>query len=87
VHPTISAVGAALVIRWMTFYAGNSAEDSIWFVPLMYLVPLMTGALAIRQLASNRRLDIPMTWKEKLTDLMLRLRLVRPAGADGEQAS
>ena len=53
----------------------------------MYLVPLVTGALAIRQLASNRRLDIPMTWKEKLPDLMLRLRLVRPAGADGEQAS
>lgn len=43
----------------MTFYAANSAEDSVWFVPLMYLVPLVTGALAIQQLASNRRLDIP----------------------------
>ncbi len=67
--------------------AANSAEDSVWFVPLMYLVPLVTGALAIQQLASNRRLDIPMTWQEKLTDLMVRLRLVRPAGADGEQPS
>lgn len=71
----------------MTFYAANSAEDLVWFVPLMYLVPLVTGALAIQQLASNRRLDIPMTWQEKLTDLMVRLRLVRPAGADGEQPS
>jgi lipopolysaccharide export system permease protein len=71
----------------MTFYAGNSAEDSVWFVPLMYLIPLATGAFAIHQLASNSRLDIPMTWQEKLSDILIRLRLMRPAGADGEQPS
>ncbi|MCA1493678.1 LPS export ABC transporter permease LptF [Sinorhizobium alkalisoli] len=86
VHPTISAVGAALIIRWMTFYAANSAEDSVWFVPLMYLVPLMTGALAIRQLASNRRLYIPTSWHDKLSDLIARIRHSR-AGADAGQAS
>lgn len=86
VHPMVSALGSALVIRWMTFYAGNSAEDSVWFVPLMYVVPLATGALAIHQLASNRRLDIPMTWQEKLSELMVRLRLVRPT-SDGSNAS
>lgn len=86
VHPMVSALGAALVIRWMTFYAGNSAEDSVWFVPLMYIVPLATGALAIHQLVSNRRLDIPMTWQEKLSELMVRLRLVRPA-SNGSNAS
>ncbi|AHK43899.1 MULTISPECIES: LPS export ABC transporter permease LptF [Ensifer] len=86
VHPMVSALGSALVIRWMTFYAGNSAEDSVWFVPLMYIVPLATGALAIHQLASNRRLDIPMTWQEKLSELMVRLRLVRPS-SDGSNAS
>jgi len=86
VHPMVSALGSALVIRWMTFYAGNSAEDSVWFVPLMYVVPLATGALAIHQLASNRRLDIPMTWQEKLSELMVRLRLVRPI-SDGSNAS
>ncbi|MNJ81354.1 hypothetical protein D3C77_801320 [compost metagenome] len=52
----------------------------------MYVVPLATGALAIHQLASNRRLDIPMTWQEKLSELMVRLRLVRPA-SDGSNAS
>ncbi|WP_312361500.1 LPS export ABC transporter permease LptF [Ensifer sp.] len=86
VHPMVSALGSALVIRWMTFYAGNSAEDSVWFVPLMYIVPLATGALAIHQLVSNRRLDIPMTWQEKLSELMVRLRLVRPT-SDGGNAS
>ncbi len=86
VHPMVSALGSALVIRWMTFYAGNSAEDSVWFVPLMYIVPLATGALAIHQLVSNRRLDIPMTWQEKLSELLVRLRLVRPT-SDGGNAS
>lgn len=86
VHPMVSALGSALVIRWMTFYAGNSAEDSVWFVPLMYIVPLATGALAIHQLVSNRRLDIPMTWQEKLSELMVRLRLVRPT-SDGSNIS
>lgn len=86
VHPMVSALGTALLIRWMTFYAGNSAEDSIWFVPLMYIVPLAAGGLCIHQLVSNKRLDIPMTGQEKLQDLLVRLRLVR-RDAEGGQPS
>lgn len=82
----VSALGTALLIRWMTFYAGNSAEDSIWFVPLMYIVPLAAGGLCIHQLVSNKRLDIPMTGQEKLQDLLVRLRLVR-RDAEGGQPS
>ena len=84
VHPLVSALGAALLIRWMTFYAGNSAEDSIWFVPLMYAVPLIAGALCIHQLVSNKRLDIPMTGQEKLQELLVRLRLTRPDAEKGQ---
>lgn len=86
IHPMVSALGTALLIRWMTFYAGNSAEDSVWFVPLMYIVPLAAGALCIHQLVSNKRLDIPMTWQEKLQEFLVRLRLVRP-DAEGGQPS
>lgn len=84
IHPMVSALGTALLIRWMTFYAGNSAEDSVWFVPLMYIVPLAAGALCIHQLVSNKRLDIPMTWQEKLQELLVRLRLVRPEAEGGQ---
>lgn len=83
-HPMVSALGMALLIRWMTFYAGNSAEDSVWFVLLMYAVPLMAGALCIHQLVSNRRLDIPMTGQEKLQELLVRLRLMRPDAEKGQ---
>ncbi|WP_275790171.1 LPS export ABC transporter permease LptF [Pararhizobium gei] len=86
-HPMITAMLICLVIRWATFYAGNSAEDSRAFIPIMYLIPLATGALAIRQLASNRRLEIPQTLDQKVNEALARLGLGRFArSADGKRA-
>ena len=45
-----------------------------------------SGYLAIRQLMGNKRLEIPLTWEEKAKELLVRLRLVKPA-IDGNQAS
>ncbi|MGQ3212907.1 MAG: LPS export ABC transporter permease LptF [Shinella sp.] len=69
VHPMLTALLTALFVRWLSFYASNNAEESVYFIPIMYLIPIVTAALAIRFLGRNKSLDIPMTFGERLTDL------------------
>ncbi|HTO30901.1 MAG TPA: LPS export ABC transporter permease LptF [Pararhizobium sp.] len=73
-HPMARALMITLVVRWATFYAANNAEDSRVFIPLMYIIPLATGIITIRQLAGNRRLSMPVSSNAKLTDLLDRVR-------------
>ncbi|OBZ96156.1 permease [Pararhizobium polonicum] len=87
VHPMIAAMLTCLFIRWLTFYAANSAEESRAFILIMYLIPLLTGYLAIRQLMGNRRLEIPLTLEQKVNEILVRLRLTKAAPAsDGNTA-
>lgn len=85
VHPLVTALMTALFVRWASFYAGNAAEDSLLFVPVMYLIPLVTAALAVRYLGRNKSLDIPVTWGGRLAELRRRLfsRLIRPVPSSG----
>ncbi|MCV9965835.1 LPS export ABC transporter permease LptF [Pararhizobium sp. BT-229] len=78
-HPMVRALLISLVFRWATFYAANNAEDSRVFIPLMYLIPILTGFLAIRQLAGNRRLSMPKSWNDKLAELLSPLRRFLPS--------
>lgn len=80
VHPMITALLSALFLRWACFYASNNAEESPYFIPIMYFIPIATSALAIRQLARNKSLAIPMTLNNRITDLRDRV-LARFAGA------
>jgi lipopolysaccharide export system permease protein len=68
-HPMITALLTALFVRWASFYASNSAEESAYFVPIMYLIPLLTGGVAIHYLARNKSLDISATLGDRLMEL------------------
>ena len=73
-HPTGSALIFAFLFRWMTFYAANGAEDSQIFVPLMYLIPIVTTALCVIQLRSNKRLTMPKTVSGMASETLTRVR-------------
>jgi lipopolysaccharide export system permease protein len=73
VHPMLTALLTALFVRWASFYASNNAEESAYFIPIMYLIPIVTAALAIRFLGRNKSLDIPVTLGDRVTDLRDRL--------------
>jgi len=73
VHPMLTALLTALFVRWASFYASNNAEESAYFIPIMYLIPIVTAALAIRFLGRNKSLDIPVTLGDQVTDLRDRL--------------
>jgi lipopolysaccharide export system permease protein len=83
VHPMITALLTALFVRWASFYASNNAEESLYYVPIMYLIPIVTAALAIRYLGRNKSLDIPVTLGDRLSDLGSRLlaRFAKPGSA------
>jgi len=86
-HPMVTALLTALFVRWASFYASNSAEESVYFIPIMYLIPILTAALAIRYLARNKSLDIPATISDRLREqrerLLARFRKAGPASASG----
>ena len=67
-HPMVTALLTALFVRWASFYASNNAEDSSIYIPIMYLIPLGTAALAIRYLVRNKSLDISGTLGERLKE-------------------
>lgn len=69
VHPMLTALLTALFVRWASFYASNNAEESAYFIPIMYLIPIVTAALAVRFLGRNKSLDIPVTLGDQVTDL------------------
>ncbi|WLR93813.1 LPS export ABC transporter permease LptF [Shinella zoogloeoides] len=89
-HPMITALLTALFVRWASFYASNNAEESLYFIPIMYLIPIVTAALAIRYLARNKSLEIPATLGDRVTELRDRLlsRFIKtgstPAGGSGK---
>ncbi|HVK91712.1 MAG TPA: LPS export ABC transporter permease LptF, partial [Mycoplana sp.] len=82
-HPMVTALIAAFAIRWAVFYAGNAAESSPYFVPLMYLLPIAVAALAVRMLMSHKSLELPASWRTRLLELRDRVaaRLSRRSGA------
>ncbi len=74
VHPLITALATALVIRWLGFFVIGKAELSSFFNPLIYAVPTLTGAGAAWLILSNRRMDVPVSWSDRISDWAERLR-------------
>jgi lipopolysaccharide export system permease protein len=58
-HPMVSALIIAFAIRWLSFYVSNGSKNDANFVPLVYLVPIGSGLIAIFMLATNRQLRMP----------------------------
>lgn len=84
VHPMISALGFAFVLRWASFSLGNLVESDARFIPLMYAVPLMAAATAIWLLIRGRRLRVTDNLIDDLRDRLQALssRAIQRIGKD-----
>ncbi|MBB4007472.1 LPS export ABC transporter permease LptF [Allorhizobium taibaishanense] len=58
-HPMVSALTLALVLRWLTFYASNKAESNGFFIVLMYATPIASGAIATLMLIRQKKSQLP----------------------------
>lgn len=72
IHPLITTMLIALFIRWEGFIVGNAAADSAAFIPAMYAVPLISIAVCTWVIATNKRLEIPTRWTERMQEFWAR---------------
>lgn len=66
VHPMITALVIALLVRWMSFFVGGKAETDASYVPLLYVIPLVSSAISIWYLATNRPMELPVRWTDRI---------------------
>lgn len=81
-HPMITTMGIALLVRWAGFYAANEAETNRFFSYMLYAVPLVSIAVSVGFIATNKVMELPVSWTEKvnaqtqkLSDAVTRLRV------------
>ncbi len=95
INPLITAISIALFVRWLGFFVSNQAQTSPLFSPLVYLVPFAASMVAIAFIRSNKTMELPVAWADKLSEIAgqtaervsaLWLRLKRGAGLKGGQA-
>ncbi|MBL0933918.1 MAG: LPS export ABC transporter permease LptF [Rhizobiaceae bacterium] len=89
IHPLITTMLIALFIRWEGFIAGNAAGDSLAFVPTMYAVPLISMLVCVWVIATNKRLELPTRWTDRMQDFWTQRAMApilrRRAKAEGER--
>jgi lipopolysaccharide export system permease protein len=73
IHPLITAVSIALFWRWLGFFTVDRLQTIQWFVWLVYAVPIIPSLVSIWFIATNRTLELPLTWVERLAATFRRL--------------
>jgi lipopolysaccharide export system permease protein len=68
IHPLMTAVTIALFVRWLGFFVTQQAQSNPLFSPLVYAVPIITSLIAIGFIRSNRTMELPIAWAERLSD-------------------
>lgn len=94
VHPLITTVAIALFFRWIGFFVDSKADTVAWAGYLVYLVPVLTSAIAIWFIATHRTMELPSAWSDKLAsqfarfnDWLTALRMRINGGASGRGAA
>lgn len=66
-HPLVSSLVIAFLLRWLSFSAANAAETQPLMVPAVYAVPLMGGAAAAFSIVSGRKPRLPAFLRSRLS--------------------
>lgn len=70
IHPIITALTFALIVRWLGFFVGNEAQTSAAFVPAIYLVPIAASAVSLWFIVTLRSMELPTAWADNALALM-----------------
>ncbi|WP_309083979.1 LPS export ABC transporter permease LptF [Chelativorans sp.] len=87
-HPMITTMAIALLVRWAGFYAANEAEAKPYFSFVLYAVPIGAIAVCVWFIATHRVMELPTSWTENLLTRMQRIMnsLSRLGSAAGRRA-
>lgn len=68
-HPMVAALITAFMLRWLGFYFTNQVKQNAVFIPFVYAIPLISGAIALYLLATGRKLRLPSVLAEGLASI------------------
>lgn len=66
VHPMVTAITFAMVVRWEGYFLTDKVEDSRAFIPFVYAVPIGNSLLALYFIVTGRVLELPASWAEHI---------------------
>jgi lipopolysaccharide export system permease protein len=93
INPLVTAVTAALLVRWAGFFAANQVQIAPSSWPAVYAIPLVFSAISIWFIATNRTMELPVALADRLIsglrqlgDRMMFMRARRRDAAAGGSA-
>ncbi len=93
IHPMVTAIAVAIAVRWEGYFAVNKIHSAAEFVILAYAVPVLNAAFACYFIATNRTMELPTSWTDRMADLaagmrsrLEKLRFGRRAQQEGGRA-
>ena len=72
IHPLITAICIALFVRWLGFFAAGKANTNPLYNYLVIAVPFGASVVAGWVIFSNRRMELPSSWADWLTNMFSR---------------
>jgi lipopolysaccharide export system permease protein len=57
-HPMVSALVMAFVVRWATFYAANQIDDKPIYIVVLYAIPIIISITSVASLVLHRRISL-----------------------------
>ncbi|MBB4102696.1 LptF/LptG family permease [Allorhizobium borbori] len=71
VHPLVSSMLIAFLLRWMSFSAANATESQPQMALVVYAIPLAAGAVATAIIISGRKPRLPTFARDRLRSIWL----------------
>ncbi|KAJ0340027.1 hypothetical protein COL154_014191, partial [Colletotrichum chrysophilum] len=74
IHPLITAVSIALILRWFAFFAEGKAKSDPFFVYVMIATPIVMSLISAWFIRTQKAMELPIGWAEAGLSLLTRLR-------------
>ena len=72
-NPLVTAIGIALIVRWMGYFAANQVQTRAWLWPTVYAIPFLAMAISAWFIRTNRTMELPVTLVDRLVSTLRRL--------------
>lgn len=66
VHPLLTSLLIALVVRWEGFFVSGKAQTDPTYSPFVYAVPILAALISIYFIRSNRTMELPTAWADRI---------------------
>lgn len=74
VHPLITTMAIALIVRWISFFAEGKAKGAPVYNYVMIATPIVISLISIWFIRAQRAMELPIGWAEGAMALLQRLR-------------